>query len=142
MFGLGKKLTPMDPKEYGYQRPPYFIWCRCGLSHDVRVMVPWGGCVPSLMVTIWMHHFQGEFGGRTTLVWRTKELPSSVLVSISNYRLYLHAFHDSSIYSMFWFIDYYDYAMFIRIVIYMFSYLRHPCLIWIYIYVFSLCFLN
>ena len=22
LFGLGKVLTPVDPKEYGYQRPP------------------------------------------------------------------------------------------------------------------------
>ena len=48
---------------------------RCGLSHDVRVMVPWGGCVPRLKRTIWMHHFQGEFGGRSTLFWRHGELP-------------------------------------------------------------------
>ena len=85
-------LTPMDPKEYGYQDHSYFIWCRCGLSHDVRVMVPWGGCVPSLKKTIWMHHFQGEFGGRTTLVWRHKDVPSWFLVTISNSHLCLHAF--------------------------------------------------
>ena len=23
----------------------------------------------------WMHHFQGEFGGRTTLVWRHRDVP-------------------------------------------------------------------
>jgi len=27
------------------------------------------------------------------LVWRTREVPSSVLISISNSRLYLHDFH-------------------------------------------------
>ena len=34
------------------------------------------------------------------------------------------------------------YAMSFRLVIYMFSYLRHPCLIWIYIFVFSHLFLT
>ena len=48
-------------------------------------------------------------------------MPSSVLVSISNSHFYLHAFTCSSINSMFCFIVYY--AMLVRLVLYMFSYL-------------------
>ena len=101
LFGLGKKLIPMDPKEYGYQRPPllYLMQVWALASRESGGTLKWMRSVLKRK-QIWMHHFQGELGGRgPPLVWKTREVPSSVLVSISNSHFYLHAF-TSLIYSM------------------------------------------
>ena len=68
-----------------------------------------------------MHHFQGEFGGRTTLVWRTREVPSTVLVSISNSHFYLHAFHVHRFIACLVLILIMPYAMFVSPMTYMIS---------------------
>ena len=110
-------------------RDSYCIWCRCGLSHDVRVMVPWGGCVLSLK-----RIFLDESLSRKVLVGGPPcfEDMESCLLGFGNDLLLLiyclHAFHIID-FSMFWcFMISMLYAMIFRLVIYMFSYLRHPCL--------------
>ena len=71
------------------------FWCRWELSHHVRVLVPWGGCVLSLKENQLDASLSRGFGGRTTVVWRTRDAPSSVLVSLSNSYFHLHAFIHS-----------------------------------------------
>ena len=89
-----------------------------------------------------MHHFQGEFGGRTTLFWRHGELPSSVLVTVSYSSFIVYMLSISLSLACLHVLINMLYAMLFRLVIYMFSYLRHPCLIWIYIFVLSHLFLT
>ena len=85
---------------------------------------------------------RGLVGG-PPLVWRTREVPPSlVLVSFSKLPFLFTCFSCSSIYSMLCFVVHYAYAMIIRLVIYMFSYLRHPCFKRINFYEFSPCFLT
>jgi len=89
----------------------------------VRVAVPWSGCVPCLKKTIWMHHFQGEFGGEDHHLFGEIERCLHRFWYQSLTPIYICMF--SLIYSMPCFIVHYAYAMFIRLVIYMFSYSRH-----------------
>ena len=67
-----------------------YIWCRCGLSHDVRGLVPWW----------WMHGLDGrtldallsrKFGGRTSMFWRLRE-KFIWFVTISKLPFSLHTF--------------------------------------------------
>ena len=72
------------------------------------------------------------------MFWRHGELPSRFLVTIS-YSLYVYMLFILLISSMSCFIVHYAYAMFIRLVIYMLSYLRHP---WTYLCVLTLFLTN
>ena len=58
------RLTPVDPKENRYQNPTSCVWCRCGLSPDVRGLVPWWWMHDELdRYTKLMHHYQGSLVG-------------------------------------------------------------------------------
>ena len=78
LFGLGNVLTPMDPKRYGYQNSPLLYLSRCGLSLDVRVLVPWWWMRLRLMDTTLDASPSRMFGGRTTMVWRPSDEPKSL----------------------------------------------------------------
>ena len=68
-------------------------------------------------------------------IWRCA---SSVLVTIFYSSFSVYMLFISLILACFWcFMINMLYAMIFRLVTYMFSYLRHPCLIWIYTFVFS-----
>jgi len=39
---IRKGANPLGPKrKCGYQKPLLYIYCRCGLSHDVKALVPY-----------------------------------------------------------------------------------------------------
>ena len=94
----------------------------------MRVTVPWSGCVPNFMMTIWMHHFQGKVWWRTTLFLETWRVASSILVTILYSHLYYACISCSLFIACLMFIDYYENALIIRPLTCMYSLLRHPCL--------------
>ena len=69
LFELGKVLTPMDPTKSGYQKPPLlYLMQMWALTRRESIGVLMVDVFRGKRSYLWMHHFQGKFGGRTTMV--------------------------------------------------------------------------
>ena len=98
------------------------FWCRWELSHHVRVLVPWGGCVLSLKENHLDASLSRRFGGKDHHWFGELEMHL--------HRIWYHSLTPIFICMLFMFIFLWHalfycsaYVMLIRLVLYMFSYL-------------------
>ena len=86
MFGFLTMLTRTQ-KKMGTKILTFCIWCRCGLSQNVRGMVPWWWMHMDLMDIHLMHRYQGGLVGQPPC-FGDLECGSYVLVTISKLLLF------------------------------------------------------
>ena len=91
MFEFHLMLTPVDPKENGYQNSHLLYLMLVGLSQNVRGMVPWWWMHELDGHTLLMHRYQGSLVGGSPC-FGGLENSAYGLITISKLPFNLHAF--------------------------------------------------